>query len=49
MCGGGTEINIAIVTIDEPFYTPTVIGTLVRNSPSIEICEDECYVNILGI
>jgi methionyl-tRNA formyltransferase len=33
MCGGGTEINVAIVTIDEPFYTPTVIGTLVRNSP----------------
>jgi methionyl-tRNA formyltransferase len=34
MCGGGTEINVAIVTIDEPFYTPTVIGTMVRNSPS---------------
>jgi methionyl-tRNA formyltransferase len=33
MCGGGTEINVAIVTIDEPFYTPTVIRTLVRNSP----------------
>jgi methionyl-tRNA formyltransferase len=31
--GGGTEINVAIVTIDEPFYTPTVIGTLIRNSP----------------
>jgi methionyl-tRNA formyltransferase len=33
MCGGGTAINVAIVTIDEPFYTPTVIRTLIRNSP----------------
>jgi methionyl-tRNA formyltransferase len=27
------EINIAIVTIDEPFYTPIVISNLIRNSP----------------
>jgi methionyl-tRNA formyltransferase len=33
MRGGGTGINVAIVTIEEPFYTPTVIRTLIRDSP----------------
>ena len=26
-------INVAIITIDEPFYTPTVVGTLIKNPP----------------
>jgi methionyl-tRNA formyltransferase len=32
--GSGTEINVAIVTIDEPFYIPTMIRNLISISPS---------------